>query len=136
MSGDSFTLKVLTPAGLVFEDTTAAVSLPSSEGEITILPNHTAYVTVLGIGVIEYSPLQSPQIVRQAVVSGGFCTFKNNELVVLADSVDLPRDRDGRNLSAERETVQRELSNLNGYEEAWTQTRQKLERLDALERIH
>ena len=88
MASEKINLKVYTPAGLILETSAAAVTLPSSEGEIGILPHHTRYVGLLGVGTLEY--LDPDSSVRHSFkVSNGFCNFVNENLVVLADSVEM-----------------------------------------------
>ncbi len=88
MASEKINLKVYTPAGLVLEAGAASVTLQSSEGEIGILPHHTRYVGLLGVGTLEYiDPASSAR--HRLTVSKGFCNFVNENLVVLADSVEM-----------------------------------------------
>lgn len=80
-------LKIVTPEKLILEELVEHVSLPTKEGEITILPNHIPLIAPLASGDIvaiiagEYLPV---------AVVGGFVEVKNNEkgqteVAVLAD---------------------------------------------------
>ena len=81
-------LKVITPEKLVFEELVDSVTLPTKNGEITILPDHISLISELASGDIvasiagEHSPL---------AVVGGFIEVKNNndthqtEVIILAD---------------------------------------------------
>ena len=80
-------LKIVTPERLILEEMVDQVTLPSSEGEITILPDHIPIVTGLHPGDVvavvngEYVPM---------AVAGGFVEIKKNtegitEVAVLAD---------------------------------------------------
>ena len=79
-------LKIVTPEKLILEELVDSVTLPTTEGEITILPDHIPLVAALASGDIvaqnngEHIPL--------AVVGGFVETKKENELttvVILAD---------------------------------------------------
>ena len=80
-------LKIVTPERLVLEEMVDQVTLPSSEGEITILPDHIPLITSLTSGdVVAKSGVEE---VPMAVV-GGFVEVKKNEdgvteVAVLAD---------------------------------------------------
>jgi len=80
-------LKIVTPERLVLEEMVDQVTLPSSEGEITILPDHIPLITGLTSGdVVAKSGVEE---VPMAVV-GGFVEVKKNEdgvteVAVLAD---------------------------------------------------
>lgn len=46
-------LRIITPKQVVFEDEVAALTAPSVEGEITILPHHTKLFSLLKEGVLK-----------------------------------------------------------------------------------
>jgi F-type H+-transporting ATPase subunit epsilon len=80
-------LKIVTPEKLVLEEIVDQVSLPTTLGEITILPNHIPLITELKSGDIV--AVQNNEYIPHAVV-GGFLEVKTNsdgitEVAVLAD---------------------------------------------------
>jgi len=83
--------KVVTPERTVFQDEIDQITLPATEGEVTILPNHTPYITVLGFGEIVFKKDGKES---SLAVSGGFVEFNNNELVVLADMAERAEEID------------------------------------------
>ena len=80
-------LKIVTPERLVLEEMVDQVSLPTTLGEITVLPDHIPLITGLASGdVVAYI---NGEHVPMAVV-GGFLEVKNGEkgiteVAVLAD---------------------------------------------------
>lgn len=87
MSIKQLKLKIVTPERLVLEEMVDQVSMPTVNGEITVLPNHVPIIVGLASGDIvaltgdEYVPM---------AVSGGFAEVKTNldgvtEVAVLAD---------------------------------------------------
>lgn len=87
MSVKQLKLKIVTPERLVLEEMIDQVSLPTTLGEITVLPNHIPLITELASGdVVAYA---NGEPVPMAVV-GGFVEVKQNqkgdtEVAVLAD---------------------------------------------------
>lgn len=80
-------LKVVTPEKLVLEELVEQVSLPTTLGEITVLPNHIPLITKLTSG--DVVACADGEHVPMAVV-GGFVEVKQNEkgeteVAVLAD---------------------------------------------------
>lgn len=80
-------LKIVTPEKLILEELVEAVTIPTKEGEITILANHIPLIAPLASGDIvsqvngEYIPV---------AVVGGFVEVKSNEegvteVAILAD---------------------------------------------------
>ncbi len=80
-------LKVVTPEKLILEEIVDQVSLPTTKGEITVLPNHIPLITELASG--EIVACVNNECIPMAVV-GGFIEIKNNkdnmtEVAILAD---------------------------------------------------
>jgi F-type H+-transporting ATPase subunit epsilon len=80
-------LKIVTPERLILEEMVDQVSLPTTEGEITILPEHIPLIAGLKGG--DVVAVANGEHVPIAVV-GGFVEIKNNEqgnteVAVLAD---------------------------------------------------
>jgi F-type H+-transporting ATPase subunit epsilon len=80
-------LKIVTPEKLFLEEMVDQVSLPTTEGEITVLPEHIPLITELMSG--DVVALVDGEYVPFAVV-GGFVEVKNGEsggteVAVLAD---------------------------------------------------
>lgn len=77
--------RLLSPAGLVSEGTASEIVLPGIEGEVGVLPEHTHYVGLLGVGVLKIVDSGKES---SFLLSGGFATIRDNVLEILADSVD------------------------------------------------
>ena len=82
MSTKQLKLKIITPERTVLEEMVDQVTLPTTEGEITILPGHIALVSALKTGDIVAKVNGEP---IPMAVAGGFIEVKNNEVAVLAD---------------------------------------------------
>ena len=83
--------KIVTPERTVFEQEIEQVTLPVSDGEVTILPGHRSYIASLKAGEIM---LKSKGEETLIAVSSGFIEFNNNVLVVLADTAEAAADID------------------------------------------
>lgn len=83
----SLKLKIITPERKILEEMVEQVTLPSTEGELTILPDHVPLVA--GIDSGDIVALSKGEHVPMAV-SGGFVEVKKNEsgvteVAILAD---------------------------------------------------
>ena len=83
--------KIVTPERTVFEDEVDQATLPVSNGEITILPNHRSYIASLKPG--ELMIKKNGEEINMAI-SGGFIEFNDNNLVVLADAAERAEEID------------------------------------------
>lgn len=83
--------KIVTPEKTVFEDTVDQVTLPMTEGQITILPNHRSYIASLKPGILCFKKDGKE---TELAISGGFIEFDKNNLVVLSDSAERAEEID------------------------------------------
>jgi F-type H+-transporting ATPase subunit epsilon len=86
MATKQLKLKIITPERLILEEMVDQVSLPTTEGEITILPEHIPLISGLKSG--DVVAVINGESVPMAVV-GGFVEVRQNEKVtevaILAD---------------------------------------------------
>lgn len=85
------TLKIVTPERIVFEGKVDQVTLPVSDGEVTILPKHRSYIASLKIGEIV---IKKDGEESDIAVAGGFLEFADNHLTVLADEAERAEEID------------------------------------------
>ncbi|HEY4512207.1 MAG TPA: ATP synthase F1 subunit epsilon [Candidatus Paceibacterota bacterium] len=64
--------------GTIYEGDAAQITLPSSDGEITVLKNHIPLITTLKSGSIRFSDQNIP-------IVGGFAEVTKDKVVVLAN---------------------------------------------------
>lgn len=78
-------LKILTPEREVFRDEIDQVTLPTQDGEITVLPHHVPLVSILKPG--ELLIRRGGEVVPLAV-SGGIIEVEGLSVMVLADTAE------------------------------------------------
>jgi F0F1-type ATP synthase epsilon subunit len=134
MSEGTFQLKVYSGRGLEVEASVAAVTVPGEGGELGFLPNHCDYVGLLSTGLVEYATT-TDATPRRCVVSGGVCTFNNNVLTLLADTVDLPDALDLAPLSEDVGLLEAELEALSLFDPERELLAQRVARIHALRNL-
>lgn len=77
-------LKIITPEKLIFEEMVDQVSIPTTLGEITVLPDHIPLITDITSGDIV--ALEKGEYVPMAVV-GGFLEVKKDLSAVAGENV-------------------------------------------------
>lgn len=87
-----FKVQIVSPEGLLFDAAADAVELPTTSGEIGVLPGHTQLVTELGVG--ELRVVRGRQVEAFAV-AGGFAEVEPQLVRVLATFVDAGADETG-----------------------------------------
>ena len=99
MSTNKIKFKIVTPERTVYESEIDQLTLPTVEGEITVLPNHIPLISVLAPG--ELVAKYDGEEVAMAV-SGGMIEVQKNEITILADTaeraeeIDLARAEEAR----------------------------------------
>jgi len=130
-----FTLQIFTPVGKVLEDKASQVTLPSSNGEVGVLPHHSKYTSLLGTGILEYYSVQKKQSIR-LVISGGFCSYSSEgNLMLLADSVAERDTVDRDSYAAKRGELQESLKDTDTQTLAWQNAQQELHKIEAIDRL-
>ncbi len=91
--------KIVTPERTVYESEIDQITLPTADGEITVLPNHIPLISVIAPG--ELIVKKGDEEVMMAV-SGGMIEVGENEITILADTaeraeeIDLKRAEEAR----------------------------------------
>ena len=121
-------LEVVTPSRKMLEVAVESVTLPGSEGELGILPEHIPLVTTLHTGVLSYS---SNGETRVLAVHLGYAQVEAGRVSVLvelaesADEIDVDRARSAETRA--RET----LSGISVSGENWEAEQQRLTKYEA-----
>jgi len=76
--------EIVTPERVVFAGEVLQATIPTKEGEVTILPDHIPLISILIPGVIEIKTKEKNKEI--AAVSGGFVEVTKDKIVVLADT--------------------------------------------------
>ena len=82
----SIVFEIATPERIVYKEQVDSLTLPTKDGEITVLPNHIPLVAVLvpGVATVRKGGKES-----YMAVSGGFIEVQpGNRVVVLADTAE------------------------------------------------
>ena len=81
---DNFKLEIIIPEKIIFSDNTAMVTLPSYEGDMSILKNHISIITFLRPGIIKVQKKDGN--FEEFFVQDGIVEYFNDSLVVLSAS--------------------------------------------------
>lgn len=82
-------LKILAPNQNVYEGEAEEVILPSTTGQIGILPGHISLVTAIDIGVLR---LRMNSQWKSIALMGGFAEVESDEVIVLVNSAEIGTD--------------------------------------------
>ena len=114
-----FSLKIISPEGIYDELDVDSITLPTVDGQRTVLPNHMATVLPLNIGVMFYKVKGDKNIF---FLSEGLFTFENNEASILVNTcenqaeIDFNRAERARERAVERLKEHKESSDMKRAE--------------------
>ena len=127
---DSFKLEIISPEKVVFSDNTNIVTLPSYEGDMSILKNHISTITFLRPGIIKVK-MNDDNFEKFFVQDGTVEYFDNNLVVLSASAINL------QNLSKEfLDTLSNDTQNKLGQKDITDHDRYVLShKLDVIKEI-
>ena len=87
---NKFKLEIISPEKVIFSGDTRMVTLPSYEGDMSILKHHISIITFLRPGIIKVE--KSEENFEEFFVEDGIIEYFNDSLVVLSASVKNVKD--------------------------------------------
>lgn len=101
----NFELKVLSPNRQLAVLRTSSLTLPGTEGYMTILPDHAAMVAELDVGELSF---QAADGTERYFIAGGYVEVDSNHVTVLADVIEKAKEIDvSRAEKAQKRAVDR-----------------------------
>jgi F-type H+-transporting ATPase subunit epsilon len=113
----SIKFEIVTPEKVVLKQRVLQVTVPTEEGEITVLPEHIPLVSILKPGVLELKNLDKE--IDIISVSGGFIEVLRDKIVILADTAERAQDLDEDLIvtaKAKAEKAKEEAMNKDNYD--------------------
>lgn len=133
MSQKTIKFEIVTPERVVLKQEALQVTVPTTSGEITILPDHIPLVSVLRSGVIEVK--RADNIVEIMSVSGGFIEVLKDKIVILADTAERAEELDEKRIKEARTRAEEIKKNAKAADDVdFTAVAAKLEK--ELARMH
>lgn len=84
--------EIVTPEKTVLKEPITQITVPTRDGEITVLPKHVPLVSILKPGVIEARKEDGSSEIM--AISGGFIEVLRDKVVILADAAERAEEID------------------------------------------
>ena len=114
MSKKTIKFEIVTPERVVLKEQVIQVTVPTKQGEITVLPSHIPLVAGLMPGVIEIK--KSDNSLEIMSVSGGFIEVSKNKVVILADTAERAEEIDMAKAEEARERAKKTIKELRHFD--------------------
>lgn len=115
---DSFKIEIISPEKIIFSNNTKMVTLPSYEGDMSVLKHHISIITFLRPGIIKVQKNEGD--FEEFFVEDGTIEYFNDNLVVLSASVinvkDLSKEfLDNLNKDTENKLAGKDINDHDRY---------------------
>jgi ATP synthase F1 epsilon subunit len=115
---DNFKLEIICPEKIIFSDDVKMVTLPSYEGDISVLKNHISIIIFLRPGIIKVQ--KSKGDFDEFFIQDGTVEYFNDSLVVLSTSVisvkDLSKEfLDNLNKDTQEKLGEKDITDYDRY---------------------
>ena len=84
-------LEIITPEKIIYKDTVDSITVPGTKGMFQVLKDHAPLMSTIEIGVITFKKADDNEYLTTA---GGTIEVLNNNVLILADSVEVIEDID------------------------------------------
>ena len=120
-------VRLITPDRVLFDQSAESISLPTVEGEITVLSHHAPLTALLVPGIIQ---LQHASTKEELAVSGGFIHVEaGSKVMVLADTAERGQELDLSVIEQAKERARQVMQQaVNTDDVAFAQAAAALER--------
>ncbi len=130
-----FRLEIITPDGMAYDGDVVSVTLPTAEGEITILPNHIPLIAVVVPGTIVVRDKEGERILA---VSRGVLELHGGQTRILADTADRAEDLEESSIRQAKAAAEKLMSerrdDAEGFAEASAVLGREIARLKTIRR--
>jgi len=107
----SLTLRVLAPDQNVFDGSADEVILPSTTGQLGILPGHISLLTAIDVGVLR---VRANGAWNSIALMGGFAEVDADEVTVLVNNAELGSSIDANAAEAEFQQATTTVAGMEG----------------------
>lgn len=106
--------EIITPDKIVFRDEISSITLPTQEGEITILPGHIPLVAPVRPGEIM---IKKDDTTRHMAVMRGFVETSGDNIRLIAEAAELAEEIDERRAEEARQRAEKAVTDAKDQRE-------------------
>jgi F-type H+-transporting ATPase subunit epsilon len=110
---DTIELQVVTPERQLVKESVTEAQIPAKEGYIGVLPGHAPLLSLLGSGVLMYTPQSGTR--KALAIHGGFVEVLPDHITVLANLAERAEEID---IEKARAALKQALEHLTSHDQA------------------
>jgi F-type H+-transporting ATPase subunit epsilon len=101
-----FTLRIITPERIFYENQAEMVEFNTTEGEIGVLPGHIPLTVIVAPGILR---IHEGENVKEAALHAGFAEILQDSITIMAEVIEWPEEIDPERAQAARERAEERL---------------------------
>lgn len=101
-----FTLKIITPDRVFYEDQVSMVEFNTTEGEIGVYKRHVPTTVIISPGILTITEAEGT---REAALHAGFAEILQDEVIIMAEIIEWPHEIDLSRAEAARARAEERL---------------------------
>jgi F-type H+-transporting ATPase subunit epsilon len=101
-----FTLRIITPERVFYENQVTMVEFNTTEGQIGVLPGHIPLTVIAAPGILR---IQEEESVKEAAFHAGFAEILQTGITILAEVIEWPEEIDKERARAAMERAEERL---------------------------
>lgn len=102
-----FTLKIITPDRIFYENQVSMVEFNTTEGEIGVYKRHVPTTVIISPGIVTITEEEGT---KEAALHAGFAEILQDEVVIMAEIIEWPNEIDISRAEAAKARAQERLS--------------------------
>lgn len=102
-----FNLEIVSPQKVIFKGEVVSFTAPGLMGSFQVLYNHATMISEIGIGLVKFKKLDGEE--KKFATSGGFVKVQNNNVVMLAETIEAIEEIDLKRAEAAKERAKKRL---------------------------
>lgn len=110
---DSMKLKIVAPERIFFEGDTSFLEFTTTEGDMGIYPNHIPLTAIIAPGVLR---IHENGEVKEAALMSGFIQILQDNVTILAESVEWPDEIDANRAKEAEIRARRRIEDGSGID--------------------
>ena len=97
-----FTLKIITPDRIFYEDQVSMVEFNTTEGEVGVYKRHVPTTVIISPGILTITEEEGT---KEAALHAGFAEILQEEVVIMAEIIEWPDEIDVSRAEAARQSA-------------------------------
>lgn len=126
---------ISSPSGEVYNHRSYSCNVKTTEGGLTIMPNHIPIIAALGISAVKVTRLDEGNPVDYIAINGGVLSMSNNRLEIISNYAVRARDIDDAQVEIEKQKAEEDLEAAKRMNDAKAFRRAKISLDRALNQI-